>query len=426
MDIKSEKLSKPLKGKIEIPSDKSISHRTAMLALLTGEKNCEITNFSKGADCHSTLRVIKQLGCNITFENEQHIIINAPKELKTPKTPLDCGNSGTTMRLMAGILAGQNFNSTLTGDESLSKRPMKRIIAPLEKMGAQIRTTDFTAPLNILGKNLHGIDYVSDLASAQVKSSVLLAGLFAEGETKYTEKSLSRNHTELMLKYLSADININGTTTLIKPSKLSFRKINVCGDISSAAFFMVAAAIVPDSEIILTNVGINETRSGIVDVLNEMGAQIELLNINNEQNEPIADIKITYSTLKAITIEGELIPRLIDELPVIALLATQAQGTTIIKNAADLRNKETDRIMAITKELKKLGANIEETPEGFIIEGKTPLQGGVTTCCYHDHRIAMTLYVAGLISHKPVIIEEFDWVNISFPEFLQLMTYLKN
>ena len=423
MEVTSKKLINGIKGKIEIPSDKSISHRAAIFSMLSGGV-CKVSNYSLGADCHSTLGVIKSLGCEIEFKSKQELVINAKNAISKPMEKLNCGNSGTTMRLMSGILAGQNFNSTLIGDESLSKRPMKRIIEPLKLMGAEIEANDFKAPLNVKGRQLHGIEYHSTLASAQVKSAVLLAGLFAEGTTVYTEKAKSRNHTELMLEYLEADIEVEENSCKIIKSKLVPKDFKICGDISSAAFFLVAGAIIPNSDITIKNVGINPTRAGVIEVLQKMGADIEITNINDTQIEPVADIRIKYSELKSITIEGEIIPRLIDEIPIIALLATQAEGTTVIKDAADLKNKETDRIKAIGDELTKIGANIKQTDDGFIICGKTKLQGGVQLDSYHDHRIAMTLFVAGLISEKPVSIKDFEWVNISFPEFLELVNSL--
>ena len=422
MDITVNK-TKSLKGIIEIPADKSITHRAFMFSALTKGK-VKITNFSKGADCMSTLNIIKQLGCEFEFINEKEIIIDAKDALKAPIEALNCGNSGTTTRLMMGILAGQNFNSKLYGDISLSKRPMKRVICPLELMGAKIKHNDYKLPVEIEGTNLQGINYNSPLASAQVKSCILLAGLNAEGVTKFTEPYKSRNHTELMFEYMGANIEINKNDICVKKSKLHPVDIEVCGDISSAAFFMVAGLIVPNSEITIKNVGINETRSGIIDVLRAMNGNIELENERIISNEKVANIKIKYSKLKAITIEGEIIPRLIDELPIIAVAATQSEGITIIKNAQDLRNKEADRITAVTTELRKLGANIEETNDGFIINGKTDLKGDCEVECYHDHRIAMSAYVAGLICEKPIKINEFQWVNISFPEFLGLMNNL--
>ncbi len=421
MDYKT-KNAKKLTGNIVIPPDKSISHRTAMFASLTkGVVN--IKNFSKGADCHSTLKILQQLGCEVKFHTDMDLTINAKNALKAPNSDLDCGNSGTTMRMMSGILAGQPFNSTLFGDASLSKRPMKRIISPLTEMGAKFSHNNYKAPLKITGGKLHAITYNSPLASAQVKSAVLLAGMFADGITTVNEPYQSRNHTELMLKYLEADIVENSlTSTSIRPCILTPKDMEVCGDISSAAFFMVAAAIVQNSEIIIENVGVNHTRSGIIDVFKRMGANIELLNERNISGEPVADIKVSYSDLKGTTIEGADIPRLIDEIPVIAVLATQAEGTTVIKDASDLRNKESDRISTIVSQLKAIGADIEERPDGMIINGKTSLTGGIEIDTHHDHRTAMSFYVAGLITQQPLLIKEFEWVNTSFPEFQELMS----
>lgn len=419
MNLNVSKKNK-LSGEIVIPADKSISHRAVMFSSLAKGVS-KIENFSKGADCLSTLGIFKSLGVEAEFKDEKTLIINSTNGLVAPKDNLDCGNSGTTMRLMSGILTGQKFNSVLVGDESLSKRPMGRVIKPLELMGAEIISQDNKAPLEIIGKNLVGIDYVSELASAQVKSSILLAGLHAQGKTSFLEPFVSRNHTELMLEYLGAKILCENNKTTIERSQLQPKTITVAGDISSAAFFIVAALIVPNSEIILKNVGLNPTRTGILDVVKNMGADIEILDEKTISNELVGDLKIKYSELNGCIIEGEIIPRLIDELPVIAVLATQAQGTTIIKDAGDLRNKESDRIKSIVTELKKLGANIEETPDGFIIERKTKLKGGVEVETYHDHRLAMSLYVAGLICENPISINGFEWANISFPEFEKLM-----
>lgn len=415
------KNAKKLQGEIVIPPDKSISHRTAMFAALS-KGIVNVKNYSRGADCHSTLKIIRQLGCEVEFHTDTDLTINAKNALKAPSEKLDCGNSGTTMRMMSGILAAQPFESTLFGDVSLSKRPMKRIITPLTEMGAEFSHNEFKAPLVIHGKKLHAITYNSPLASAQVKSAVLLAGLYANGETTVNEPYQSRNHTELMLKYLEADIVENSlTSTTIRPSELTPKNLEVCGDISSAAFFMVASAIVPNSNIIIKNTGVNHTRSGIIDVFKRMNADIELLNERNISGEPVADIRVGFSDLKATTIEGEDIPRLIDEIPVIAVLATQAEGTTVVKDAADLRNKESDRITTVVNQLRAIGADIEEREDGMIIHGKTTLQGGMEIDCHHDHRTAMSFYVAGLITKQPLLIKEFEWVNTSFPEFESLM-----
>lgn len=422
MDLIVEKKNR-LSGEVIIPSDKSISHRAIMFSSLAKGKTL-VKNFSKGADCHSTLKVFSSLGIEHKFLDEQTLEIISDGILKTPQSYLDCGNSGTTMRLMSGILASRNFDSVLMGDESLSKRPMKRVIEPLSLMGAEISSNDNKAPLKIHGKNLQAIDYNSKLSSAQVKSCILLAGLNTEGITKYTEPFLSRNHTELMLEYLGADIKVEGTTTSITKSELEAKDIEIAGDISSAAFFIVAGLITPNSDITVKNVGLNPTRTGILEVVKKMGGDIEILDKKLLGKEEVGDLRIKTSNLKATTIEGEVIPKLIDEIPVIAVLATQAEGTTIIKDAQDLRNKESDRISATVRELKKIGADIEETPDGFIINGKKQLKGEAEIETYHDHRLAMSLYVAGLICKKPIKINEFQWVNISFPEFETLMNKL--
>lgn len=415
------RISTSLKGTITIPADKSISHRAVMFSSLAKGKST-IKNFSKGQDPLSSLKVCQALGINAELNGD--LIISSNGKLSAPTSNLDCGNSGTTIRLMSGILASRDFSSVLIGDESLSKRPMKRVIEPLSLMGAEIISNDFKAPLKINGKNLHPINYTSKLASAQVKSCILLAGLNTDGKTSFTEPYISRNHTEIMLKYMGANISTTGNTVTIEKSALESKTIEICGDISSAAYFVVAGLIVPNSKIILTNVGLNPTRTGILEVAQKMGANIKILDEKIISGEIIGDIQISYSNLKSCTIEGDIIPRLIDELPVIAVLATQAEGTTIIKDAQDLRNKESDRIKAVVTELKKLGADIEETPDGFIINGKTSLKGDCEVETYHDHRLAMSLFVAGLICEKAININGFEWVDISFPEFDKLFNSL--
>lgn len=423
MDKKVKKLYKGLNGSIKIPADKSISHRAIMFSSLANGKST-IKNFSKGQDPNSTLKIFKQLGVEFNFIDEQTLTVVSPGKFNQTDTPLDCGNSGTTMRLVSGILAGLEIPAVLIGDESLSKRPMKRIIEPLSLMGANIQSTDGHAPLIIQKAPLHSINYTSKLASAQVKSCILLAGLNTDGTTTVTEPSISRNHTELMLKYMGADINTNGKTVSITKSTLEPKTIEICGDISSAAYFIVAALIVPGSDVILQNVGLNPTRTGILEVCRAMGADIEILNQTIKAGEPVGDIRIKYSSLKACNISGETIPKLIDELPVIAVLATQAQGETRITDAKDLRNKESDRITVTVNALKKLGANIEELDDGFVIQGKTQLRGGVSLETFHDHRIAMSLFVAGLICPQEILIEGFEWAGISFPEFEELFNSL--
>lgn len=425
MDINVAKLDKGLKGEIIIPADKSISHRAIMFSSIAKGKTI-IKNFLYASDCRSTVSVFQNLGVDIKFIDNNTVEIDSSGKLKPPSTILDCGNSGTTIRLVSGILSGQNFDSTLTGDTSLSKRPMKRIIEPLSLMGADITSQEFRAPLKIKGKHLNSIEYKSPIASAQVKSSILLAGIQAEGTTVVEEPYLSRNHTELMLKYLGADIEAYGNIIKTKKSDLIAKDIIVPGDISSAAFFIVAASIIPDSNIIIKNVGLNPTRTGIIDIVIRMGGNIEILDRKNISGEDVGDIKIKYSSLKGCNINGSDIPRLIDELPIIALMATQADGETKITNAGDLRNKEADRITALVTEFRKLGIDIDELPDGFVINGKQQIKGNSELNVYHDHRLAMTFYVAGLLAKQPTVIKEFQWVDISLPEFLPLMESLIN
>lgn len=412
-----------LKGQVIIPADKSISHRAIMFSSIAKGTSI-IKNFSKGQDPNSTLNIFRQLGTEITFQDESTVRVNSNGIFQPPVNDLDCGNSGTTMRLISGILAGQNFNSVLIGDESLSKRPMKRIIEPLSQMGAKIVSDDYRAPLKIFGSKLSGINYFSPIASAQVKSSIILAGLYADGVTSVTEPYLSRNHTELMLKYMGADISQNGCTVSVKKSDIVAKEIDICGDISSAAYFIVAALIVPNSDVILKNVGLNPTRCGILEVASTMGGDVSILDKREISGELVGDIRVKYSNLKACKICGDIIPRLIDELPIIAVLATQADGETVISDAGDLRNKESDRITSTVNELKKLGADIDEKPDGFIISGKKDLSGSCEVEVYNDHRLAMSLYVAGLICQNPICINDFEWANISFPEFEKLFNLL--
>ena len=421
MQKKVFKAENGLKGTVVIPSDKSISHRAVIFASIAKGKSV-IKNFSKGQDPISSLNICKALGVDIELNND--LIVKSSGIFNKPKKALDCGNSGTTMRLMTGVLAGQGFDSELIGDQSLSKRPMKRIIEPLAMMGADINSFDYHAPLKIKGQRLCGVEYNSKLASAQVKSCILLAGLYADGITSFTEPYLSRNHSEIMLKYMGADVTSSHNTVMIKKSKLSPCEIEIPGDISSAAYFIVSALITPKSDLIIKNVGLNPTRTGIIDVVKSMGGDIEILDERESSGEKIGDIRVKYSKLKACTIEKELIPRLIDELPVIAVLATQAAGKTVVKDAQDLRNKESDRIKTIVNELSKLGADISETEDGFIVNGKKNLNGGCELETYHDHRLAMSFFVAALICNKPILINGFEWVRISFPEFEKIFKSL--
>lgn len=417
--LKTVSYSKPLKGEITIPADKSVSHRAVMFASLAHGKSI-IRNFSSGADCHSTLNLFKALGIKSEILNDKTISITGGKLMGSNPITRPCNNSGTTMRLATGILAGQDFDSVLTGDESLSKRPMKRIIEPLTLMGADITAVDGHAPLTIKGRPLHGIEYHSPIASAQVKSAILLAGLHAEGKTTVIEPYPSRDHTERLLKYLGADIQ----ATTVYPSELTAKDIDIVGDISSAAFFIVAGLIVKGSDFIIKNVGLNPTRTGILDIVKRMNGVVNIFNERDVSGEPCADIRVQYTdTLKGCVIEGADIPRLIDELPVIAVLASLAEGETIIKNAEDLRNKESDRITCLVKELRKIGVDIEERKDGFVVR-KSDLAGDAELECYHDHRLAMSFYIAGLVCKKEIAINGFEWTKISFPEFENLFGVL--
>lgn len=417
MDVRVSKISS-LKGELTIPADKSISHRAVMFSSLARGTSI-IKNFSLGADCLSTKGLFQSLGVEIEFLDKNVLKVVSKGELKAPLQPLDCGNSGTTMRLCSGVLSGQNFDSVLFGDESLSKRPMKRVITPLSEMGAKIEATDFKAPLKIYGSELQGITYNSPIASAQVKSCVLLAGLKAEGKTTVVEPYLSRNHTELLLKYMGANISTKDDVSTVERSELQPVEIDVAGDISSASFFIVAGLVVPDSDIIIRNVGLNPTRTGIIDVVKRMDGNLEILSQKEASGEIVGDIRVRSSQLKGCEISGSDIPRLIDELPVIALMATQAEGETVVENAEDLRKKESDRISTIVNGLTSLGANIDEQEDGFVVYGKSNLVGDVELETFHDHRLAMTYYVAGLLCEKEILIKNFEWVNISFPEFLE-------
>lgn len=409
----------PLKGEITIPGDKSISHRSVMFGSIA-KGTTEISHFLSGADCLSTISCFQSMGVSIDIKGDSVIVEGKGLHgLKKPVDTLDCGNSGTTTRLISGILAAQDFDVTLTGDDSIQKRPMKRIMEPLSLMGAQITSIkdNGCAPLSISGKKLHGIHYTSQVASAQIKSSILLAGLYAEGETRVTEPYISRNHSEIMLKYFGADVKTEGTTACIAPPKELFgNKIKVPGDISSAAFFIAAGLMIPGSEILIRNTGINPTRDGILSVCRDMGANITLLNENTDSGEPTADILVKYSSLHGTTIEGSIIPRLIDELPMIAAMACFAEGETIIKDAAELKVKESNRIEVMVQNLTAMGADVTETEDGMIIRGGRPLHGVVIDSKL-DHRIAMTFAVTGLCADGETEILGADCVNISYPGF---------
>ena len=406
-----------IKGRLRVPGDKSISHRAVMFgAISKGITN--IKGFLTGADCISTISIFKKMGIDIEIQNTAVTVKGKGLYcLSKPGEILDCGNSGTTTRLVSGILSAQNFTSVLTGDKSIQKRPMNRIIAPLTLMGADIKSNDGFAPLTITGSSLHGIEYNSPVASAQVKSAILLAGLYADSPTTVIEPAKSRDHTELMLKKFGANLNTTKTSATINPCKELFSTdIDVPSDISSAAFFMAAAVLVPGSELILENVGINPTRDGVIKVLKDMGANIEIIN-SNDEFEPVADIKVSYSKLHATTIGGEIIPTLIDELPLLAAIASLAEGKTIIKDAAELKVKESNRIKVMCEELSKLGVNVLETEDGMEIEGTNKLLGNVTISTHDDHRIAMTFAILGLISEGEIKLDNKACVEISYPEF---------
>lgn len=411
----------PLRGELSIPGDKSISHRSIMFGSLA-KGTTEITNFLQGADCLSTIACFEKMGIGIENNGDSVIVHgNGLFGLKKPDTILDCGNSGTTTRLISGILAAQDFDVTLTGDASIKKRPMKRIMDPLSHMGADLRSLEGNgcAPLAITGKKLYGIHYTSKVASAQVKSAILLAGLYAEGETKVTEPYVSRNHSEIMLKYFGADVSTEGTTASIRPAKeLYGNRIVVPGDISSAAFFIAAGLLVPGSEILLKHVGINPTRDGILSVCRDMGADITLLNKNTGSGEPTADILVKSSALRGTEIGGSIIPALIDELPVIAAMACFAEGETVIRDAGELKVKESNRIEVMVRNLSAMGADVTETEDGMIIRGGRPLHGAVIDSKL-DHRIAMTFAVAGICAEGETEIKGAECVNISYPGFYQ-------
>ena len=414
-----------IRGEVTVPGDKSISHRAVMFGAISDGKT-EIQNFLEGADCLSTISCFRSMG--IEIEKKQNQILVHGKGLRgltAPSGILDCGNSGTTTRLISGILSPQPFTSTLTGDDSIKKRPMNRIIEPLTMMGADIKSLNGNgcAPLQICGRPLHGIHYHSKVASAQVKSAILLAGLYAEGETRVTEPKLSRNHTELMLREFGADIRstyeIGSTkaTASIRPcTDLYGQKITVPGDISSAAYFIAAGLIVPDSEILIENTGINPTRAGILKVCEDMGGDITLLNERTEGGEKIADILVRTSKLHGTTIEGDIIPTLIDEIPVIAVMAAVAEGTTVIKDAAELKVKETDRIETVTDNLKAMGADVTPTDDGMIIHGGNPLHG-TSIHTLLDHRIAMAFSIAALVAEGNTKILDSKCVDVSYPTF---------
>lgn len=415
MEIKKQQ---GLRGTLAVPGDKSISHRAVMFGALA-DGTTRISHFLEGADCLSTISCFRRMGIEIE-KNGSEILVhgNGLRGLNSPREILNAGNSGTTTRLIAGILSGQKFISELDGDDSLRGRPMKRIMDPLSAMGADIRShrDNGCLPLRIVGRRLHAIHYTSPVASAQVKSCVLLAGMYADGPTSVTEPFLSRNHTEIMLNYFGANVTSQGTTASILPEpELRAREVLVPGDISSAAYFIAAGLLAPNSEILLKNVGINPTRAGILKICRQMGADIKLLN-ENHTGEPTADLLVRSSSLRGTVIEGADIPTLIDEIPVLAVMAAFAEGTTIIRDAGELKVKESDRIAVMVENLKRMGADIEGTEDGMIIHGGKPLHGAVIDP-HLDHRVAMSFAVAGTVCEGSLDIQDWDCVNISYPDF---------
>jgi len=417
--------SGPLRGRIRVPGDKSISHRSIMLSSIAQGRS-EVTGFLEGEDCLRTMECFRAMGIDIERRGEHVTVLGQGLHgLREPEDVMDAGNSGTTIRLLSGILAGQGFLSVVTGDASLRRRPMDRIADPLRRMGAAVdgRGSGNLAPLVIRGGSLQGITYDLPVPSAQVKSAVLLAGLYAEGNTTVRRDFGSRDHTENMLAALGAEVNRCQDAVSVKAEELFGGSIQVPGDISSAAFFLAAAAAVPGSEVTVQKVGLNPTRTGILDVLTQMGAAVDVDNVHTSGGEPMGDVTVKGGALQGALVSGELIPRLLDEIPVIAVLGAVAEGTTVIADAAELKVKESNRISAMVQELQKLGAKITEKTDGMEIEGPADLSGAVVSS-HGDHRIAMSLAVAGLFCDQPVRIEDSRCINTSFPGFHQMLARL--
>ena len=416
-----------LKGSFELIGDKSISHRAVMFSSISKGHN-KISNFLMGEDCLSTISCFRKMGVDIQIDGKDvYVKGNGLYGLKRPKEILDVGNSGTTIRLMMGILAGNKFDATLIGDNSIAKRPMKRVTDPLRLMGCNIEGKDDAnyTPIKIYGGDLKAIDYHMPVASAQVKSALILASLYANDTSFIYEKVKSRNHTEIMLKSFGADINVENLKISVNPvNELFSQDIYVPGDISSAAFIIVSALITKGSEFIIKNVGLNETRTGIIDVVKNMNGNIEIINERLVGGELVGDLLVRYTKdLCATTIDKDIIPRLIDEIPVIAVLATQAEGTTIIKDAQELKVKESNRIKSMVENLKILGADIEELEDGMIIKGKSKLNGGKIKT-FKDHRIAMAFSTLNLISAEKIKLDNEDCINVSFPGYFDLIKSL--
>lgn len=416
-----------LKGEIYVPGDKSISHRSIMLGAIANGVTT-VRGFLRGEDNLATMAAFRAMGVRIDDDGQVLVVHGKGLHgLEEPSDVMDCGNSGTSIRLLTGLLAGQNFFSVLTGDQYLRKRPMKRVVEPLSRMGARIlgRNKGSLAPLAISGGTLNAIGYESPVSSAQIKSAIMLAGLYADGETSVREPSLSRDHSERMFSLFGAALtSFHNGVTVKGGVELQGQDIHVPGDISSAAFFLVAALITPDSELLIRNVGVNPTRTGIIDVLRSMGGKIELLNERELSAEPVADILVRSSRLKGVRIDGSVVPRAIDEFPAICVAAACAEGCTTIRDARELRVKETDRIAAMATNLRRLGVSVDEVDDGMDITGVERLAGGVAESC-GDHRIAMSLSVAGLVAAGTVTVNDIDCVATSFPTFYSLLEQLR-
>ncbi len=420
----SVRSSPSLGGRVRVPGDKSVSHRALLLGSLA-EGASRISGFLPSNDCLATLACLRSMGMEIEFHENTTLTVygRGLRGLRTPAAPLNCVRSGTTMRLLAGILAGQPFTSTLTGEPQLRRRPMRRVVEPLRSMGAEIEDTDGHAPLLVRGRSLRGTDHTLAVASAQVKSALLLAGLYADGPTTVRQPGPARDHTERMLVAMGADVQVADLAVTLNRSpslSLSPLSIHVPGDISSAAFLFVAAAIAPGSEIVVEGVGVNPTRTGLLDVLQEMGASVVMDNLREEGNEPVADVALRTSELRGVEVGAHTVVRMIDEFPALAVAATQALGVTIVRDAAELRVKETDRIAAIVAGLRALGARIDPLPDGFRVEGPTVLHGAVVDSL-GDHRLAMALAVAGLVAEGEVVVEQTECIADSFPGFVELI-----
>tara|TARA_S200000501_G_C20868918_1_gene763348 strand:+ start:811 stop:2061 length:1251 start_codon:yes stop_codon:yes gene_type:complete len=413
-----------IKGVISLPGDKSISHRTLLFSPFTRGKNI-IHNISTGLDVESTRQCL--LNCGIKSNKNKQIVEIFGSELSEPKKPLDCGNSGTTARLLVGLIAGNQINATIFGDKSLSSRPMNRIIKPLEHMGAKLVSKKSFLPIEILSSKLNGINYKITVASAQVKSCLILAALGAKSPSHFKEVLKTRDHTEIMLKNMGAEILVNGKYIEVLPTKKILKNydITVPGDPSSAAFFIGAALIIPNSNLILKNILFNPSRIGFIRVLKRMNAQIQVIKKWKELGELVADIQISYSQLNSIDLKSKDIPAMIDELPIFALIASQADGITTVKGAKELRHKESDRIKSICNNLKNIGVKIIELKDGFVIEGPSNVTGGKIKS-FNDHRIAMTFEIAKLLTSENIIINNTDCINISFPEFKDTLNKINN